>query len=316
MLILGSGLLVMMVLYDLRGLLFPEVASAAMAGAAQNAGWVLPEAITVELMGRPELRFELARDLRRRAIQMRRFSLVALAGIGVLLVVAVAVILFAGFIANLGVGATGPERIQQLLDAENGAIRRLREQESQLRRDLEQSEIAYFTAARPTRAIVRKLEDLNLTQADRERFQQTPTYLQAHAELESMAAQIASHQQALEAIRGARIEYLTDNIKSDFGASEETSNVNLLIASGITRFGILFIMLFIVQILVNLYRYSMRMSAYYLSQADALLLAEDGGDALLKVVPALSPQNVDFGKAPQTPMQNLEKLAEIAAKLR
>ena len=61
---------------------------------------------------------ELARDLRRRAIQLRRFSMIALVAIGMLLFVAVGVILFAGFIANLGVGQSNLERIQETLDAE------------------------------------------------------------------------------------------------------------------------------------------------------------------------------------------------------
>jgi len=61
---------------------------------------------------------ELARDLRRRAIQLWRFSMIVLVAIGMLLFVAVGVILFAGFNANLGVGQSNLERIQDTLDAE------------------------------------------------------------------------------------------------------------------------------------------------------------------------------------------------------
>lgn len=279
-------------------------------------GWILPESITAEMLGTPELRFELARDLRRRAAQMRRFSFVALGGIAALLVVAVNVILFAGFIANLGVGVTGPERIQQMLSAEETALDRAQADLRALERRKRTDELSFYRRSNTTRADIRDANSEHITDAMRVQFarsEQNQVYL---ARKESLERAIAAHLVATDRILQERTLYLINSIREDFGTAEQTNNLNLLIASGITRFGILFIMLFIVQILVNLYRYTMRMSAYYLSQADAMLLAEDGGDGLLKVVPVLSPQDVDFGKAPQTPVQNLEKVLELAAKLR
>lgn len=305
-----------MVLHDFHGMLLrPDYLHAQDLPEAGMAapGWILPDTITTEMIGKPELRYELAKDLRKRASNMRRFSLIALAGIAALLVVAVNVILFAGFIANLGVGQTGAERIQALLDTETLALNRVEHeiaQNSEARATFVPNQVRL--AERSTR---KKLDDDEI-KAIAERAERSAEYRKLAVEGSQLVILREAHSQAIQTILSERTNYLQNAIQSDFGAADQANNLNLLIASGITRFGILFIMLFIVQILVNLYRYTMRMSAYYLSQADALLLAEDNGDGLLKVVPVLSPQEVDFGKAPQTPVQNLEKILELAARLR
>ncbi len=310
-----------MMLFDFRAVVLPGADERAMAGEAAADmppnGWVLPETVTLDMLGQPAVRFELARDLRNRAVQTRRFSMVALAGIGALLVVAVNVILFAGFIANLGVGASGPERIQAMLDAESAAIRQLSDQRVSVLRQQNEAAVKFIRDQRPsTRAPIKDMDDLKPTDLELAAFRATSASKQFADRLAEIDGDIEHYKGAVKAIQNERVEYLRRDIKANFGTSQQTDNVNLLISSVITRFDILFIMIFIVQILVNLYRYTMRLSAYYLSQADALLLASDGEDALLKLVPALSPTQVDFGKAPDTPAQNLEKLLEMAAKLR
>ena len=117
-------------------------------------------------------------------------------------------------------------------------------------------------------------------------------------------------------ITEAREQLFKRTIIKDSSAQSEQEALNLLIASGITRFGILFMMIFIMQVLVNLYRYTMRLSAYYLSQADAFLLAGEDSKALMELLPALSPAQVDFGKPPTTPMGEVSKLLELANKAR
>jgi hypothetical protein len=59
------------------------------------------------------------------------------------------------------------------------------------------------------------------------------------------------------------------------------------------------LILFLVQILITLYRYSTRVSAFYEARADALQLASEVDALSLKeLVDALSADKVDFGKAP------------------
>ena len=113
-------IVVLVFLFDLRKLLFPDVELGELVtrDVKKISGWALPDSITPELMNDPRLKLELARDLRARTGQLRRNSMAALMGIGILLVVAVNVIIFAGYIANLGVGQTDIERADSLLEAE------------------------------------------------------------------------------------------------------------------------------------------------------------------------------------------------------
>jgi prefoldin subunit 5 len=71
-----------------------------------------------------------------------------------------------------------------------------------------------------------------------------------------------------------------------------------------TRIGTIILILFLVQILVPLYRYNTRLATYYEARADALLLVDLGQESNLeKLVSLLSPDTLDFSKAPATPTQ-------------
>lgn len=82
-----------------------------------------------------------------------------------------------------------------------------------------------------------------------------------------------------------------------------------------TRVAIIFIILFLVQILVNLYRYNTRLAGYYDARADALMLMtveeigskKVGLDALMI---ALSPDMLDFGKSPKTAVDHAMGIAK------
>jgi hypothetical protein len=78
-------------------------------------------------------------------------------------------------------------------------------------------------------------------------------------------------------------------------------------------------LLFFVTILVSLYRYSMRMAAFYDSRADSLMLLLAWGDSapgkiqdLDGAVKAISPDTYDFGKPPKNPV---DQSIELAAKI-
>lgn len=82
-----------------------------------------------------------------------------------------------------------------------------------------------------------------------------------------------------------------------------------------TRLSVLLIVVFLVQILVSLYRYSLRLAAFYDSASDALRM---GGDSHAKVKAwsnTLTPKNIDFGKPPVSPSQHLENIASGAKSL-
>ena len=70
------------------------------------------------------------------------------------------------------------------------------------------------------------------------------------------------------------------------------------IASLATRVGAVFLLLFLVQILVSLYRYNIRLASYYDARADALQLSNRSeGEEFAKLVLVLSPENLEFGRS-------------------
>lgn len=83
-----------------------------------------------------------------------------------------------------------------------------------------------------------------------------------------------------------------------------------LIAAGVTRFGIVILILFLAQALINLYRYALRLSAFY--RIRALILILTGGDTIQmqEAVKSLSSDHLNLGREPRSPVDDIAKLAE------
>ncbi|MEO1638258.1 MAG: hypothetical protein AAFU41_03295 [Pseudomonadota bacterium] len=83
--------------------------------------------------------------------------------------------------------------------------------------------------------------------------------------------------------------------------NDESFAVEQLVASGVTRFGILFVIIYLVQILVGIYRYSMRQAEYFESAAGALLMSVTRDDPFSEWRDELISSTIDFGKGPTSP---------------
>lgn len=83
-----------------------------------------------------------------------------------------------------------------------------------------------------------------------------------------------------------------------------------LISTATTRLGIVVLLLFLVQILVPLYRYNTKLAAFYDARADALNLVSDDPSGFEQIVNILSPDTVDFGKSPAAPTQQAFEFAK------
>jgi hypothetical protein len=82
----------------------------------------------------------------------------------------------------------------------------------------------------------------------------------------------------------------------------------------VSRVGAVLILLFLVQILVSLYRYNVRLVSYYRGRAYALQLMKGGVEEKFQaLVTALSHPEIDFGKLPKTPAEQLERVFVQAA---
>jgi hypothetical protein len=102
----------------------------------------------------------------------------------------------------------------------------------------------------------------------------------------------------------------------ELSSSHEPGKENLflrLLQTSITRFGLLAVVGFFVGILVSLYRYNVRLAAFYTARADLLRLMKhpvtvsDFGAMAAALTPAL-----EFGKSPQPPIGQLVELVKTA----
>jgi hypothetical protein len=95
-----------------------------------------------------------------------------------------------------------------------------------------------------------------------------------------------------------------------------------IISTIATRVGALALIFFLVQVLVPLFRYSTRLSAFYSSRADSIHLLSAGkldplakhAKALNQIAEILFPANLPFGKEPRTPLSDLVTVAAETAK--
>ena len=129
--------------------------------------------------------------------------------------------------------------------------------------------------------------------------------------------QTAERSAAESAASVQRLEQTQENFAS--GESDKSGFDAIDWNSNLSRVGVMAFLLFFVTILVNLYRYSMRMAAFYDSRADSLLLLLAWGDGAQRkiqdldgVVKATSPDNYDFGKQAKNPV---DQSIELAAKI-
>ena len=293
-------------LYDIRGLLWQGAAEFHAAGRidVRKFDWMLPDSIHQEMLNSPALKLELAKDLRARAAQQRIFSFYSMLGILLLVIVAVVVIIFAGYIASLGISDTNINQVRHTVDSETIKLERF--QESAL--DLDRRIIARRIELHKKGGFPpeeRGSEELDLD------FERTdPDFRTLRSEQRKISGRIESQQETVKKLEKTFRDALDKSMLGTTPDSTGQEGLNLLIASGITRFGILFVMMFILQVLINLYRYTMRLSAYYLAQADALLLAANNDETLLKILPALMPTQVDFGRRPTTSVEELSRILD------
>ena len=85
------------------------------------------------------------------------------------------------------------------------------------------------------------------------------------------------------------------------------------------RIGAVVIVLFLVQIMVSLSRYNTRLAGYYDARADAILLQGEtdtniAGVKFEDLVSAMSPDDVDFGRAPRTLLEQAMNFARDTAR--
>jgi hypothetical protein len=105
-------------------------------------------------------------------------------------------------------------------------------------------------------------------------------------------------------------------VREALAAMRGEDQTRRMISTITTRVGAVLILVFLVQILVALYRYSTRLANYYDARTDALELAvSDGGgideNRLANMANIIAPERIEFGKEPKTPMDQALEVARL-----
>jgi hypothetical protein len=98
--------------------------------------------------------------------------------------------------------------------------------------------------------------------------------------------------------------------------NDRSSTIVSLIATNVTRFGTLAIITFLISLSMSLYRYNIRLYAFYMARTDALRMKGELGEvSLISLASSLTP-GVDFGKTPQTPIEQILELVRVAGSVK
>lgn len=119
----------------------------------------------------------------------------------------------------------------------------------------------------------------------------------------------------IESIAGVKAYEDVDNIAQrikDIGDefNAEWSDREIISALS-TRIGSVLMIIFLVQIMAGIFRYSARMSAYYFSRHHILSIGEITREDLLELLGEVA---VDFDKMPKNPISNLSDVAKQGVK--
>ena len=113
--------------------------------------------------------------------------------------------------------------------------------------------------------------------------------------------------------RSATIEQILTNINQRMSKD----NLFFFLTTLSTRIGSVLLLIFLVQILLSVYRYSIRLETYYEARADALMLYNGSDEEQLeRLVAALSPEKIEFGKSPASPTEHAVEAVKGVASLR
>jgi hypothetical protein len=215
---------------------------------------------------------------------LRARSSLMLSSIGILLIASAIIIVFAGSLTNLDVSAASDvDKISTLITETETKIGRLSEM-SELRKSL----------ADPAKK----------DYAEKRLNSLAPLFSGLPAEEAATQTLITAQQNRLADQR----ELLKTAWNKQLTAEHGYADTRYIVATAITRIGVVLIIVFLVQILIGLYRYNARLITFYNSRRDFLQLW-DGKPPNLDKLQRVMAANVDFGKEPKHPLEDIIRQA-------
>jgi hypothetical protein len=236
-------------------------------------------------------KFLVTEDVGNRVEALRSRTRAILATMGVSLVAAAIVVLFAGRLTSLD--ATAVSNVDRLKSDITDSKRRLAR--------LYQFETVYrqYEAATKSGASKEQVDRLDRQVGNLRDDTPSPQDLvttDALIELEKVdLAKLG------ELLNGAWLRELS--------AEKGNGDWKYIVATAITRVGVVLVIVYLVQILMNFYRYNTRLITYYNSRRDLLTLWDGKQRDLKSLEQALAPSKIDFGKEPRHPLEDVIKAA-------
>ncbi len=230
-----------------------------------------------------KLRAIAAIDLRISSLRTRANLMLSIAG--VLLVGASIIVIFAGTLTNLDASAvSNVDKIAKDISDTEKRLARLSQVE-----ELKKSALTDASAAKKLSA----LTDLDSAVPISDK---------------GIASAIADEQQRLSQSQAL----IKTAWEKELTSARGYNDTRYIIATAITRIGVLLVVIFLAQVLIGLYRYNTKLVTFYNSRRD-LFQIWDGKGANIDKLQKLMVPNVDFGREPKHPLE--EVIRQVLAKV-
>ncbi len=241
-------------------------------------------------------------DLRDRASQLLVISNIILLGIVLLLVFAALFIIFAGEITRLGANIRDPITMAEELNIRLGnniitSRRRTIEIQGEITEIDEKIKTSILELASTEKNQEKRNIESGVIDLRKRLAELNEEYFNLEEDFGRLETDYRSSNKELTDMRRALFEFQS-------GDKPQPVDENLLVATAVTRFGVLVIAIYLVQILINLYRYNTRVAAYYRAAADALVLLDHSPKKIEELRTLLWP-DLDYGRSPQTIHQRI-----------
>jgi hypothetical protein len=146
-----------------------------------------------------------------------------------------------------------------------------------------------------------------------ETFRSYPEFPGSHVRVEFPPTTIAAAKSMAEVndqqLKKAQ-EWLGEAWAKQLKEDKGYNDTRYLVVTTITRVTVVLVIVFLVQILVGLYRYNYRLATFYDSRRDILRVWDGNAATLEKLEKTMSP-HIDFGKEPKHPIEEIiQKVVE------
>lgn len=250
--------------------------------------------------------------LRERSTALKRLSSMLLASIASLIISGVVLIIFSGnIVSNDAQSVSKIKQIQGLIAEYEEKATSLRAQRDRLANELEKARTEYYIAEGYNDSLNSNTNNEDEASPNKPNSLQQITDKKKLIELKERVSTLSDREISIRNelnritlfITSLETQFSKDIDKFLISNQNVPSDVGLLIASAATRFGILLVIIFLVQILVGVYRYSAKMAAFYESRFDSLLLISKNTNSIKDWADSMMPDMIDFGKVPAPPQR-------------